>query len=152
MILSNYWQLWALDSRLWWPVTLIPESEYTFFRSLQNREKYAELAFSFCTLVINLGNFIKGLLSKHLQKYSTRFINMQLSIIERRKTPVYDLISPGIGLKFGLISFCFQTQYDFLYKVKYIYIYIYIYSWALFSSKNVDPGQWTILGMDYWSL
>ena len=47
---------------------------------------------------------------------------MQLSIIEKWKTPVYDLISPGIGLKFGLISFCFQTQYDFLYNVKNVYI------------------------------
>lgn len=45
------------------------------------------------------------------------------SIIEKRKTPVYDLISPGIGLKFGLISFCFQTQYDFLYNVKNVYIH-----------------------------
>ena len=70
------------------------------------------LAFSFCTLVIDLGNFIKGFLSKHLQKYSTRFINMQLLIIEKRKTQ-----------KFRLISFCFQTQYDFLYNVKNIYIH-----------------------------
>lgn len=86
-------------------------------------KKYAELAFSFCTLVINLGNFIKGFLSKHLQKYSTRFINMQLLIIEKKKSPVYDLISPGIGLKFGLITFCFQAQYDSFYNVKNIYIY-----------------------------
>lgn len=46
---------------------------------------------------------------------------MQLSIIEKRKTPVYDLISPG--LKFSVVSFCFQTRYDFLYNVKNIYIH-----------------------------
>lgn len=48
---------------------------------------------------------------------------MQLSIIVKRKTPVYDLISPGIGLKFRVVSFCFQTRYDFLYNVKNIYIH-----------------------------
>lgn len=48
---------------------------------------------------------------------------MQLSIIEKRKTPVYDLISPGIGSKFRVVSFCFQTRYDFLYNVKNIYIH-----------------------------
>ena len=112
---SNYWQLWALDSRLWWPMTSYLNLSIHIFRSFQ--------------------------------KQSTRFINMQLSIIEKRKTPVFDLISPGIGLKFRVVSFCFQTRYDFFIQCKK-----YIYSWALFSSKNVDPGQCTILGMDYRSL
>ena len=134
----------SINSGLWWPMRLINLS--ILFRSLQNSEKYAELAFCFCfCFCYKLGKILKGflILSKHLQKYSARFINMQLLIIEKN-SGVWSNQS-RYRIKILVDIFLFQSSTWFFLKKK-------LYLLALFTSKNVDPGQWAISGMDCWSL
>ena len=114
-----------MSSRQWTMMTHdIDKSEYTFFRSLQNREKICGACIQFLHASHKLGKLYKGFFVKASSKiqhqiYQHAVINNR----KKKKPPVYDLISPGIGLKFGLITFCFQAQYDSFYNVKNIYIY-----------------------------